>query len=134
MPSCASRSSRRNKSECRVKKCARSGKVTKNAFFNFLRCYRQKQENCGKRMSDIAVRGAKVWNCLPECQRAKYVLQVSGANPEPIFIYSDRTSPIVMLYVLIVKKNSKIIFYDPLNQFCRFRYIILFIFKLFFSF
>lgn len=63
----------RRKSSCRTKKrskcqsSCRKGKLTRNPFFNFLRCFRIR--HCGWPAKKIAIEGAKTWCKLTKAQR-----------------------------------------------------------------
>lgn len=53
-----------------AQKCSR---ITRNPFFNFLRCFRSHPENQNKSAVVTAVEGATVWKKLPESERQPYV-------------------------------------------------------------
>lgn len=53
-----------------AQKCSR---ITRNPFFNFLRCFRSRPENQNKSAVVTAVEGATVWKKLPENERQPYV-------------------------------------------------------------
>ncbi|XP_044763007.1 protamine-like [Coccinella septempunctata] len=62
--------SKPKKSACGKKSC-KPGKVTRNAFFNFLREFRVK--HCDWPVTKIAVEGAKCWCKMSPCDRKKYL-------------------------------------------------------------
>lgn len=52
---------RRQRSKCKM------GKISRNPFFNFLRCFRVR--HCGWPAKKIAIQGAKAWCKMNKCQR-----------------------------------------------------------------
>lgn len=65
---------RRRKSRCRSKSKRRRrrssckmGKITRNPFFNFLRCFRSR--HCGWSAKKVAIQGAKAWCKMSKSQR-----------------------------------------------------------------
>lgn len=52
---------RRRRSSCKM------GKITRNPFFNFLRCFRSR--HCGWSAKKVAIQGAKAWCKMSKSQR-----------------------------------------------------------------
>lgn len=57
-------------------KCYREGKVTRNAFFNYLRTLRK--QYCGCTIIEIAVQGGKKWKQMSECEKKPFRDMVSS--------------------------------------------------------
>ncbi|KAL3271674.1 hypothetical protein HHI36_022148 [Cryptolaemus montrouzieri] len=66
---------KKKKSSCG--KSCKSGKVTRNAFFNFLREFRVK--HCDWPVTKIAIEGAKCWCKMSPCDKKKYIDQAHCA-------------------------------------------------------
>uniref|UniRef100_A0A1B0CQQ8 HMG box domain-containing protein n=1 Tax=Lutzomyia longipalpis TaxID=7200 RepID=A0A1B0CQQ8_LUTLO len=60
-------------------KCYRSGPITPNPFFNFLRTFRP--QHCGKTIIEIAREGAKLWSSMTPLEKEQYYVQARTARP-----------------------------------------------------
>lgn len=73
-----------NSSDCSSAKSGfkmREGKITRNGFLNFLRCYRK--SCCAKNVVEVACEGAKIWNRMSDKEKAPYIKAACKAPRRP---------------------------------------------------